>query len=175
MKTTLWIVATTLIAAPLCGCGKPGAPRSDAGAAGAPPAWLLAEPPAGAQPVAAVKAAASEGDMVVIRGRIGGRAEPLRADSAVFVIVDPSIPTCADNPDDNCPTPWDYCCEPQDVLTANSATIQMVDPAGTPIDTSLPAQGLKALDEVIVIGAVGPRPNPAVLTIRATGVHRVAR
>ena len=140
----------------------------------ASPAWILASMPEDARPVGEVKASAIEGDTVAIRGRIGGRLEPIAADSAVFTIVDPAVVSCAEMGEDHCPTPWDYCCEPRESLNANNATIQLVDGAGRVMaDTNPIAAGLDPLDEVVVVGTVAPRESPTVLTIRATGVYIV--
>ncbi|MCA9312472.1 MAG: hypothetical protein KDA21_14760, partial [Phycisphaerales bacterium] len=70
-------------------------------------------------------------------------------------------------------TPWDYCCEPSDSLVANSATIQLVGENGQTLEVDPVAAGLNPLDEVVVVGTVGPRPSPTVLTVKATGVHRI--
>ena len=87
--------------------------------------------------------------------------------------MDLSIPHCGENPDDACRMPWDYCCETPETIAANSATIQIVDADGQSNSISPMAHGFAALDEVIVIGVVAPRPAPEVLTIRATGLFRV--
>lgn len=134
--------------------------------------WRLTERPEAAAGVAQLKATAAEGDAVVLHGRIGGNRSPLVSGSPVFTIVDMSLPSCADNPDDKCATPWDYCCEPRDVLSANSATVRLVDQAGNPLTVDA-AGSLKPLDEVIVVGTVAPRPNSEVLVIQVTGVYRV--
>lgn len=110
---------------------------------------------------------------IVVRGRIGGRSDPMSADLAVFVMMDPSVPSCADL-GHGCPKPWDFCCESQDSRTTNSATVQLVDPADGPVRVDLAAYGFKPLDEVVVVGTVGPRPGPEVLMIRARKIHRVA-
>jgi hypothetical protein len=159
---------------------QPSSNRSASNTAGqgqsgaASPAWLLTSaPPAEPVDVAAAKGVVNEGDRVVIRGRIGGRGEPMTEGSPVMVIMDVSIPSCADNPEDTCRTPWDYCCEPAEVKTANSATIQVVDAQGQPVADSLRAAGLEPLDEIIAVGVVGPRPDPSVLVVRATEIYRV--
>lgn len=149
---------------------------SDAKQAGSmPTSWLLQSEPSGAKGVGEVKADALENAQVVVRGRIGGRMEPLTAQSPVFIIVDLKIPHCGELPDDHCKTPWDYCCEPRDSLTAHSATVQLVAPDGSPLDVDPVAAGLRPLDEVVVVGSVGPRPGTDVLTIRATGVYRTGQ
>lgn len=137
------------------------------------PAWLLAVAPEAARGVAEVKSSAKEGDPVVVRGRIGGVMEPIGDDSAFFVMMDPAVPSCLEMKDDACPTPWDYCCEPKDSLVANNATVMVVNSEGAPIEADLRSYGFEPLDEVIVVGAVAPRPTDAVLTIRASGLYRV--
>ncbi|RNC81872.1 MAG: hypothetical protein ED559_08840 [Phycisphaera sp.] len=152
----------------LVGCGEQPSQTADAGASVSVQdvAWLLETEPAGAVSVSEVKASATEGQTVVVRGRIGGRKEPISDGSPVFTIVDLSLPHCGEIPGDKCKTPWDYCCETPEDLTANSVTIMLasVDPR---------VGGLKELDEIVVEGAVGPRPNESVLTVIATGVFVV--
>ena len=165
--------ATTVLAAAsltLSACGKA---EPTAQAQPAAPAWVLAAAPDGAVGIAESKANAGEGDTVVIRGRIGGRAEPLADDSPIFMIMDLSIQHCGENPGDACPVPWDYCCEQPATIAANAATVQLVDADGATAASSPASHGFKPLDEVIVVGTVAPRPEPTVLTIRATGVYRV--
>lgn len=132
-------------------------------------AWKLSEAPADAVDVAAAKATAGAGDLVTVRGRIGGRAQPISADSGVFVIIDPSLPACSDIPGDACPVPWDYCCEPAEAIMANAATIQLRDADGDSV--ALPANALSPLDRVVVVGRVGPRPDPATFVVLATGIY----
>jgi hypothetical protein len=150
---------------------EPTAATPDVGPAGA--AWVLAAEPADVKSVVEVKAAAAEGDRVVVRGRIGGRRDPLTAGSPVFTVMDLSVPHCGENPEDKCATPWDYCCETPDTKKANAATVQIVGTDGQPISGDAASGGLKPLDEVVLVGTVGPRPTPDVLTILASGVYRV--
>lgn len=167
LSMTCLIALSTLLTA----CGSEGnEPQSQANASTAP--WLLESEPADAQSVSQVKATAKEGDHVVVRARIGGRAEPITEGSPVFTIMDLSIAHCGENPGDGCPTPWDYCCETPETIKTNAATVQVVDAEGQPVKTSLSAAGLQALDEVILVGSVGPRASEEVLTIAATGVYR---
>lgn len=178
------ICGAMLVGAPMTGCGPQTPPPPPANHQPTPaptptasnttaPAWVLTEAPADAIGVAQIKADAKEGDRVVMRARIGGRASPITEGSPVMIVMDPAIPSCADNPADSCRTPWDYCCEPSEVKVANSATIQIVDDAGSLVVGSIASAGLEPLDEVIIVGVVGPRPDPAVLTVMATGVFKV--
>lgn len=158
----------------LTACDKP-APSASAvpGVDPEPIAWLLTDAPADPVTVADIKPTAAEGDVVVLRARIGGRMDPITPGAGVFVVMDPAVPSCDQIPGDNCPSPWDYCCEPRESISANSATVQLVDAEGNPIEADLTAAGFEPLDEVIITGTVAARPTPQVLTIRATSVHRV--
>ena len=133
--------------------------------------WLLDSAPPGAIDVAAVKASAAESDTVVVRGRIGGRKQPISADSGIFILIDPSLLACSELPEDTCATPWDYCCETPESITTNAATIQLRDQSGKSI--SFDSGVLTPLDTVIVTGTVAPRPNNETLVIYASGVHVV--
>lgn len=172
-----FIAAGTLLAA----CEKPAPPPSDGSVPVATTpdvvpvraAWVLMAEPSDVRSVVDVKSGAAEGDHVVIRGRIGGRRDPLTAGSPVFTVMDLSVPHCGENPEDKCGTPWDYCCETPDTKKANAATVQIVGTDGQPILGDAASGGLKPLDEVVLVGTVGPRPTPDVLTILATGVYRV--
>lgn len=128
--------------------------------------WMLADAPADPVEVAVAKENAAEGEEIVIKGRIGGRKTPITEGSPVFTIVDLELPHCGQIPGDTCATPWDYCCETSESLTANTATIQIA--SGDEV-----AGVLEPLDLVIVRGTVAPRPNEDVLTVKASGVHVV--
>jgi len=174
----LSLCSATVLLLVVPGCGKSDSASTDSATAqpssSAPSqAWLLEAMPERAVDVAAAKQTAKVGDLVVVRGRIGGRLDPISKDSAVFVIVDPALHSCDQNAGDTCATPWDYCCETPETMSANNATVQIVDVAGSPIAIDVQSVGLKPLDTVVVVGTVGPRPSPQVLTIKATGVHRV--
>mgnify|MGYP006268556973 CR=1 FL=1 len=136
--------------------------------------WLLDAEPSNAVDVKQAKASAEPGDPIVLRARIGGRAEPIADDGAVFTVMDLSVPHCGMIEGDSCPTPWDYCCEPPEMIRANAATVRLVDRDGQPLDVRPTAAGLAPLDEVVLVGTVGPRPTPDVLVLQTTGVHRVA-
>lgn len=137
--------------------------------AAASSSWKLDTMPDGALPVAEAKADAIEGDQITLVGRIGGRTEPVTASSGLFIVMDPSIPSCADNPEDGCAKPWDYCCETQQTITANAATIQLRDAQGNPV--ALADGDLEPLSRVTVVGTVAPRPNNDTLIVYATGLY----
>jgi hypothetical protein len=174
--TTDRSILSVLLAAPLLmlsACGESPDTKTTQSTDAPTPAWVLASAPAQASDVATAKQSAEEGDQITLRGRIGGRKDPIADGSPVFTIVDLAIPHCKQLHGDRCPTPWDYCCEDPRTLTDNAATVQIVDAQGRPIDASPAAHGFAPLDEVIVVGSVAPRPDDRVLTVRATAVHRV--
>lgn len=149
-----------------------GGTAATASAAPALPADLFAtEPLASAEPVADVRDA-QEGEEVVVRGRIAGRANPFTEDRAQFQLVDVSVPSCADNPDENCPTPWDMCCTDRKEVVANSITVQVLGPDGTPVRTTLNGiAGLQPMSEVAVKGTVKKSPDGKVVSVNATQIH----
>ncbi len=153
------------------GCGEQSQTASNSSenptsTSATPVAWILETQPENAISISEAKASAEEGQEIAIRGRIGGRKVPITEGSPVFTVVDMSLPHCGEIPGDKCGTPWDYCCETAEDITANAATIRLAsaDPR---------VGGLGELDEVIIKGTVGPRPNAEVLTINATGVYVV--
>jgi len=159
IKTILAVLITALW---LTACGQEG------GSASSTTTWQIETAPEEVLSIKDAKASAQEGDIVTITGLIGGKAEgSVTEDSGIFLIVDDSIPTCADKGDDHCPTPWDYCCEPRDSLLAGMATVLVQDAAGNPINLA----GLEPMSKVTVSGVVGPRPDAQVLTITTTGVY----
>ena len=137
-----------------------------------PAGLFVSTPPAGARGVGEVKADATATGEVVIHGRLGGRKEAFVNGVAVFLLADASMKSCNELHADSCPTPWDYCCEPRESLSAKTATIQVVGPDGKPVRTSLEGQhGLTPLTEVTVAGTVALRDDAGTLVINANRIH----
>ena len=173
-----WTLSTAVLAAVLVtGCeqsdqARSGAPVTTQPSAALPSGLILAEAPKQPLEVVAAKREAKVGDDVVVRGRIGGREEPFVEGRAIFQLVDSSLPTCSENPGDGCKTPWDYCCEPKDQITAKSVTVQVVGPDGKPLHTSLKGQGgLVPMAKVIIRGKVEQKPDENTMTVRAEGIY----
>jgi hypothetical protein len=175
--SSLALVATLGLGLTACSGGEESASTAGGGGAGDSSAMatadiMLAALPENAMDVAAAKPTVAEGDAITLRGRIGGNRAPMTGESGIFLMMDPSLSPCP--PDEGCPTPWDYCCETPDSKLANNATIQLVGADGNALAADFAALGLEPMDEVVVVGTVGPRPNTDVLIVRATGVHKVA-
>ncbi|MCM8527721.1 MAG: hypothetical protein NE327_14465, partial [Lentisphaeraceae bacterium] len=52
------------------------------------------------------------GEKVTVQGKVMGTMNPFIEGRALFVMGDPDkLKSCDVRPDDDCPTPWDVCCE----------------------------------------------------------------
>jgi len=174
-----WLIVPSIVLAAIAvgGCSdKPQAggpkPAVPPAASALPAGLILTEAPKDPQDIVAAKQSAKRGDEIVVRGRIGGRREPFVENRAIFQLVDSSLPTCADNPADSCPTPWDYCCEPKEQVTAKSITVQITGPDGKPLQTDVKGQGgLAPMAKIILRGKVEQKADENVMVVRADGIY----
>lgn len=96
-----------------------------------------------------------KGDRVVLRGLVGGSKSPFVSGRTMFTLVGNALHPCNASGDDHCKTPWDYCCDPKSVITANSATVRIVDGQGNPLKADLKGRaGIRELSEIVVSGKV---------------------
>lgn len=129
-------------------------------------------PPADARSVGELKAMADLTGEVVVHGRIGGRVEPFVKGAAVFLLADMSMKACHELHEDECPTPWDYCCEPRESLRSKLATIQIVGEDGRPLPIDVRGQhDLTPLTEVTVAGEVAMQAEDGPLVINARRIY----
>jgi hypothetical protein len=174
-------VAAAGLAAGVIGCDNSSkdtaaATKTETAQAAEPlPASLIAttQPTGPTQDVAAAKKSAKEGENVVVRGRIGAQKEPLAANRAIMTIADVSLPTCDKTPMKACKTPWDSCCEPQEELTAKSATVRVMGQDGRPLRSTLDGVGgMKPGKEVVVSGVARIPPGGGdALVIEANQIY----
>ena len=76
----------------------------------------------------------------------------------------------AENPDDACPTPWDYCCVSKDDLAKATVLVKVVDDQGkTRPEDARTLLGLKELQTVVVHGKA-KRDDAGNLTVAAAGL-----
>ncbi len=168
MRCVNWFVWGMMIAAFAAGCTSSVAPEAAKPPAGDSTLLLSAEPP-GARGVEAVRKAAKDGEEVVVVGRIGGDENPWVEGTAVFLLADESLVPCNEKPGDNCPKPWDYCCE-TDRLKDCTVQVKFVDAQGEPLASDArELLGVKELATVVVRG-VARRAGEADLSIEAAGV-----
>lgn len=165
----------TLVSLILIGCSDGGNGKSSSNAPAStdnlPADLFVTAKIDGAKSVSEIKKDAKEGDQVIIRGVVGGAVDPFVANRAMVSVIDYAVVSCKDNGEE-CPTPWDYCCTPQDELTKGRATIQVAGKDGSPLKVAISAgQKIKPYDVIIVRGKVGPRPSPEVLVVTADAIH----
>jgi hypothetical protein len=134
-----------------------------------PEGLFLAGAPEGAKPITELKQSAEEGDEVVVEVFIGGRPDPIVGGRASASIIDSSVENICLSEADHCPTPWDYCCASPEEVTANLATLQVINEDGRVMPADLSKQ-MKPLSKLVIRGVAGPRPNDQVLIINATGI-----
>jgi hypothetical protein len=176
MSKLIWTNSLLLAGALfLTGCGKKENTGSQPEVKGPPidgTKYVLKEEPAGARGVIEVRKQAKDGEEVVIVGRIGGSKNPWVKDKAAFWIVDASFKPCNEKDDDDCKTPWDYCCDDPKELRAGTATIKFVDEQGETLKAD--ARGLLGLKELhtVVIRGQAKRDEQGNLTVLASGLFR---
>ncbi len=137
-----------------------------------PAGLFLNKAPTGASDIAAVKTDVKAQGNIVVSGRIGGRAKPFVDGAAVFLLADLGMKPCNELHGDRCKTPWDYCCEPRDSLTAKTATIQVIGSDGKPLRLGLEGRhGLHPLAKLTIAGEIVPRDDVGTLVIIARGIH----
>jgi len=163
---TVSSLATSL--AMFAGCST-SAPPVASGPSAEGASYLLAAEPVTAKGVKDVRADAKDADDVTLIGRIGGDEKPWVEGQAAFVIVDSSLKPCNERPGDNCPSPWDYCCD-ADELPKSKVMIKIVDAAGKTVATDArKLLGLKELQTVVVRGKA-KRDEAGNLTVLADGI-----
>src|SRR4051794_5156014 len=145
---------------------------SPAAVASLPDGTVVAEAPAGAQDLDAVKQSAKDGDAVVVNAWVGGADQPMAKNRAIMTVADKSLPSCDKTPMDTCKTPWDSCCEATEIRTAKTATVQVVDGSGKPLAGTLESiAGLKPLSKVTVAGIARRPAGSDSLIIEASKIH----
>jgi hypothetical protein len=152
----------------LVGCGKDEAP--DANASSSLPASIWStDDLAPARQAAEVRKDAKDGEDVVV----AGRAKDFNGKLAVFTLADMALVSCADMGDDQCKTPWDYCCVAPDLLAAGLVTVELHDEDGRPIRTPIKGfHGLDHLDRLQIAGKV-KRDDGGNVTIVMTKMHKL--
>ncbi len=176
MKTTQ-LILLLLVSVFVTGCGEtttedaqssvPESGQSQPSVEGK--GYLLSTEPAGAADVIAVRQTSKDGDDVVLAGRIGGSENPWIEGNAAFTIVDLSLKACIGE-DENCPTPWDYCCS-TDKLPTSTALITVVDGEGKMLkQDARKLMGLKELQTVVVQGKAS-RDEAGNLTVMASSLY----
>jgi len=158
-----WIMAAVVLIVAGCKDDKPAEkPPMD----GTP--YLLTSQPAGSLEVKELLSEAKDGDEVVVIGRIGGERDPWVEGLAMFNIVDNSLVPCNEIPGDECPFPWDYCCDPN--VAVSRTLVEVVDKNGETVAED--ARRLLSVTELqtVVVKGTARRDADGNVTLIATGI-----
>ncbi|SFJ43321.1 hypothetical protein [Planctomicrobium piriforme] len=149
MKNCHALLLTGMLLTSAIGCAP--SPSAPAVTQTAPDAkYMATSEPAGAVGVGAARETAKDEEDVVLVGRIGGSTKPFVDGVAAFTIVDPKVPYCSK--EEGCKTPWDYCCE-QNQVKNNIAMVRFVDGGQKTVTTDArQLLGVKELNVIVVHG-----------------------
>jgi hypothetical protein len=128
---------------------------------------------ADAKQITAARSTAKPGDEITLTGLVMGRTKVFVDGRASFVLGDRTTLTpCNAMEDDNCPTPWDACCDSKEALLNGIVSIQIVGEDGRVLSGNLKGtKGLKELSAVTVTGTVAEQSTPDALIVNATKIH----
>ncbi|WP_193212781.1 hypothetical protein [Luteolibacter marinus] len=171
------IPACLLLAAALfSSCRKSDPPVAAAAPESGPSAAITAvidaAPGGEAKPIHILRESAKPGDLVTVSGRVMGNASPFVEGRAAFILGDPDLLTpCNENPDDDCDTPWDTCCDTREDKKRGTATIQVVDAEGRVLKEAIEGVGgIGKLATLTVSGTVAEGSTPDLLVINASAI-----
>lgn len=156
--------STLVLLVALAACADKAGPEPAMSAALA--TFFLDTDPGEALGVAAARAAAPAEQAVV-----AGRISAVVGGSGAFVLMDASLPYCGEkNPEDKCPTPWDYCCETAETRRTHAITVEARDGSGRLVAS--PGLGhLRECDLVAVRGKL-VKDDLGNVTLLANGWYR---
>lgn len=148
-KWNFSFLVAELFAVGLAGCSSENT-TSSAAQSTPDSTYVVSNEPEGAIAVGDARNSVENEQEVVLIGRIGGSTDPFVNGIAAFTIVDSKVPYCAK--EEGCPTPWDYCCE-QNQVKDNIAMVKIVDAQGKPVSQDARALlGVKELSMIVVRG-----------------------
>ncbi len=135
--------------------------------------WFAATAAPDAMAIHLARRQTAAGEPVTINGRVMGRLHPFVDGRAAFVIGDPELLTpCNEKPDDNCPTPWDVCCDTAEAKREGTATIQIIGDDGRVLPASLHGvNGLVELSTVTITGHVAESSDGDTFIVNASSIH----
>ncbi len=152
--------------APSCNPTEETDPKPTVATEALPASYWLATAPAGALDINKARQSAEDGGEIVVVGRVGD----LLAKRAQFKLIDRSFVPCNERPEDECKTPWDYCCEDPTELAKGTIVIECRDGDKLRKVTAKGFHGLDHLKEVVVRGKV-IKDEAGNLIVVAAGIH----
>ena len=136
-------------------------------------AYYVNEAPAAAKQISEIFADPVPGKEIVVSGEVMGRMHPFVDGRGMVMLGDPTkITPCNRIPGDECPTPWDNCCDDPEVLKKSITTIQFLDDDGKIIRAGLKGyKGIKELSFLTVKGTIAEGSNANNLLVNAESFH----
>jgi len=135
--------------------------------------WFTDTAPENPQTIHLLRTTAKPGDEVTVSGLVMGRKQPFVDGRAAFVLGDPTkLTPCNRVPGDKCKTPWDVCCDDDELILESTATIQLSGENGRVLAHTIKgAHGLTELSLVTLTGTVDKASTAEALIINATRLH----
>lgn len=154
MKAFYVLTALLIAVVLILGCGQsPESSNKTASAGGQK--FLLSTEPLGAKNVSDVRDSSKNDEEVSVVGRIGGRKDPWVPHMAGFTIADLTMVPCNEREGDTCPTPWDYCCEDENIIAKKTLPVRFLNEQGEVINTDArELLAVKELSTVVVRGKI---------------------
>lgn len=130
--------------------------------------FLLKEDPAGGVSVVETKKRTA-GETVTVVGRV----RRIVGELAMFTLIDQTVQYCQQGAEKcGCPTPWDYCCESDD-LSPLMLPVELRDETGMPLKTD--NLGIRRLDLVAVTGTLEKSESGNLILVAKDGWYRRER
>jgi hypothetical protein len=172
MKTK-HLLAIAALALASCGKKQTAASVENVPPAAALEAHFTDQPIADPQAIHVARTTVKPGDAIVIKGLIMGREKVFVDGRASFLLGDrEKLTPCNAIPDDECPTPWDACCDSKEAKREGIASIQIVDADGRVLTGGLKGvKGLKELSAVTVSGTVDESSTAENLVVNAQSIY----
>ena len=173
-KTPLLLSLLSAIALVSCGEEKQASTEQSSAQSTSPlQALILDQAPTDAVEIATVRTSAKVGDTVTINGKVMGSKEPFVEGRAIMLLGDPNkLTSCDLKADDQCPTPWDVCCDDPDVIKNSIVTVQALDSDGKLVKEGLKGLAeIKELTNVVVTGTVADSSTASNMLINASGIY----
>lgn len=173
MKPSILVVA--VIAMCLLHACKPkeSASAPDTVADSALEGYFSSEDLPDAQSIHVARVTAKPGDQITLKGEVIGREKVFVDGRAAFLLGDPEkLTSCDKKPGDACATPWDACCDSNEVKQSAIASIQILDRNGRVYPEGIRGvRGLRELSSITVRGVVDQASTADNFIINALQIH----
>lgn len=175
-KTHIFSILIAFLFFLFLGCSDHRTPSKDIKKACLPKHFVTEQNLGSALTVKEVRESNKTANEFVVEGFIGGRKKPFTEQRAVFILGDDSLQTCDRIPGDNCPTPWDVCCEDRKKVASSTIAVQVLESNGSLLIGTLEGvAGLKPGTKVRVKGRLDEKSRPHSLIINAKNIQLLAQ